>query len=80
MGDVAGGPAPSLSAGAVEGLGNQVSGVRAGLFPASTHAGIRYGLGGLTMMWAPGVPGYINHGPLSGDPGTPTDSGVAYGV
>ena len=41
---------------------------------------IRYGLGGLIMTWAPGVPGYISQGPLSGAPGTPRDSGVAYGV
>jgi hypothetical protein len=40
-----------------------------------------FSVGGLIMMWAPGVPGNISHGP----PGTgiverPVDSGVAYGV
>ena len=47
---------------------------------AESFLRIHYGLGGLIMTWAPGVPGYISQGPLSGAPGTPRDSGVAYGV
>ena len=36
-----------------------------------------YFLGGLIMMWAPGVPGYISHGPGPGVVESPVDSGVA---
>lgn len=40
-----------------------------------------YFFGGLIMMWAPAVPGYISHGALSlGLVDSPVDSGVAKGT
>jgi uncharacterized membrane protein len=47
-------------------------------YPAADDA--IYFLGGLIMMWAPAVPGYISHGALSlGLVDSPVDSGVAKG-
>lgn len=80
MDDLVDRPALNRPISAVECRTAQNIRVRAGPLPASADRRIRYGLGGLTMMWAPAVPGYINHGPLSGVPGTPIESGVAYGV
>jgi len=40
-----------------------------------------YFFGGLIMMWAPAVPGYMSHGALSlGLVDSPVDSGVAKGT
>ena len=50
--------------------------------PGELHPPISdpYFFGGLIMMWAPGVPGYISHGPGPALVESPVDSGVAYGV
>ena len=42
-------------------------------------AGPAYFFGGLIMMCAPGVPGYISHGSVPDFVVKPVDSGVAYG-
>ena len=42
--------------------------------------GERYCFGGLIMMWAPAVPGYISHGPGPDVVERPVDSGVANGT
>jgi len=47
----------------------------------SLPAGAIYFFGGLIMMWAPAVPGYISQGALSlGLVDSPVDSGVAKGT
>jgi hypothetical protein len=45
--------------------------------PRTRGRSVRYFFGGLIMMCAPGVPGYISHGPGPGVVDSPVDSGVA---
>ena len=45
------------------------------------HPLLAYSAGGMIMMWAPAVPGNINHGPPGmGISERPVDSAVAHGV